>query len=99
MNDKIIGIGMLLLSLGVTVFMFVWTLLLPILDPTFLYNAYLAVAVVMFIAVFIVMMLLAWIGWTLLKTRAPEAILEEIEEQSQDATETDNQANTENKEG
>ncbi|MHA1687049.1 MAG: hypothetical protein ACTSYD_11720 [Candidatus Heimdallarchaeaceae archaeon] len=94
MNDKIIGIGMLLSSLGITAFMFVWTLLLPILDPTFLYKAYIAVAVVIFIAVLVIMMLTAWIGWTLLKTRAPDTILEEIEEQSQDTSETEKQVET-----
>jgi hypothetical protein len=83
MNDKLIGLVMIFGSFGVIAFMLVWTILFPILKgEEFLLKAYLAVAIVIFISVFILMLLTAWIGWTFLKTRAPkEGMLgEEIEE-------------------
>ncbi|MHA2357331.1 MAG: hypothetical protein ACXABK_00995 [Candidatus Heimdallarchaeaceae archaeon] len=79
MKDKIVGLFMLLSSIGVIVFMFVWTILLPIIyKEEFLFEAYLAIAIVIFIALFILMLLTGWIGWNFMKTRAPkEGVLEE----------------------
>ena len=83
MNDKIIGIAMIICSFAVTVFMFVWTILFPIIKgEEFLLQAYLAIAIVIFISIFILMLLTAWIGWTFLKTRAPkEGMLQEETEE------------------
>lgn len=80
MKEKTIGFMMILASFGVIVFMLVWTIILPIINPEFIFQAYLAIAIVVFIAVFIVMILVAWIGLTLLKTRAPDVFLEETTE-------------------
>ena len=69
---------MLLSSIGIIVFMFIWTILFPIIKEDFLFEAYLAVAIVIFVALFILMLLTGWIGWTFMKTRAPkEGMLEE----------------------
>ena len=83
MNDKIIGLAMIICSFTVTVFMFVWTILFPIIKgEEFLLQAYLAIAIVIFISIFILMLLTAWIGWTFLKTRAPkEGMLQEETEE------------------
>ena len=73
MNDKLIGFIMIFGSFGVIVFMFVWTILFPLIKgEEFLLKAYLAIAIVIFILLFILMLLTAWIGWTFLKTRAPK---------------------------
>ncbi len=80
MKEKTIGFMMVLASLGIIVFMLVWTIILPIIDQELIFQAYIAIAIVVFIAVFIVMILIAWIGLTLLKTRAPEVFLEETTE-------------------
>jgi len=78
MKDKIIGLFMLLSSIGIIVFMFIWTILFPIIKEDFLFKAYLAIAIVIFIVLFVLMLLTGWIGWTFMKTRAPkEGILEE----------------------
>ncbi len=78
MNDKFVGVVMIISSLGVMVFMFIWTILLPILDEQFLFQAYMAVAIVLFIAIFVLTMLTVWIGFNFLKNRAPK---EDISEQ------------------
>ena len=78
MNDKFVGVVMIISSLGLMVFMFIWTILLPILDQEFLFKAYMAIAIVLFIAIFILTMLTVWIGFNFLKNRAPkDDILEE----------------------
>lgn len=87
MNDKVIGILMILFSVAITAFMLVWTLILPIIDPNFLFKAYIAVAVVVFLAIFVVMLLMAWIGLTLIKTKPPEIDLEETEGTEEEKTE------------
>lgn len=82
MNDKITGIVMIFGSLGVIVFMFIWTILFPILEGKVRLRAYLALAIVVFIAIFAFMLLTAWIGWNFLKTRAPkEDVLEETQKE------------------
>lgn len=77
MNDKFVGIIMIVGSLSVMVFMFIWTILLPILDNDFLFQAYMAVAIVLFIAIFILTLLTIWIGFNFLKNRAPKEDLSE----------------------
>ena len=82
MNDKIIGLIMIFGSLGVIVFMFIWTILFPILEGEVQLRAYLTLAIIVFIVLFVFMLLTAWIGWNFLKTRAPkEGVLEEIDEE------------------
>jgi membrane protein implicated in regulation of membrane protease activity len=78
MNDKFVGVVMIISSLGVMVFMFIWTIILPLLDEQFLFKAYMAIAIVLFIAIFILTMLTVWIGFNFLKNRAPK---EDISEQ------------------
>ena len=80
MKEKTIGFMMILASFGVIVFMLVWTIIIPIINQDFIFQAYIAIAIVVFIAIFIVMILVAWIGLTLLKTRAPDVFLEETTE-------------------
>ena len=78
MNDKITGLVMIFGSFGLIVFMFIWTILFPILEGEVKLRSYLALAIVVFIVIFAFMLLTAWIGWNFLKTRAPkEDILEE----------------------
>ncbi|MBY8999930.1 MAG: hypothetical protein KGD64_03360 [Candidatus Heimdallarchaeota archaeon] len=78
MNDKFVGVVMIISSLGVMVFMFIWTILLPLLDEQFLFKAYMVVAIVLFITITVLAMLTIWIGFNFLKNRAPkEDILEE----------------------
>jgi len=82
MNDKITGLVMIFGSFGVIVFMFIWTILFPILEGEVRLRAYLALAIVVFIAIFVFMLLTAWIGWNFLKTRAPkEDVLEETQKE------------------
>lgn len=77
MNDKIIGLVMIIGSLSILGFLFYWTILMPILDINRLYDAYLGLAIVFFVIAFIVLVFLIWIGWIFLKTRAPkEGMLE-----------------------
>lgn len=79
MNDKFVGVVMIISSLGVMVFMFVWTIILPILDEQFLFKAYMAIAIILFIAIFVLTMLTIWIGFNFLKNRVPK---EDISEQN-----------------
>ncbi|MHA1419612.1 MAG: hypothetical protein ACTSVO_07335 [Candidatus Heimdallarchaeaceae archaeon] len=78
MNDKFVGVVMIISSLGVMIFMFIWTILLPILDEQFMFKAYMAIAIVLFIAISGLTMLTVWIGLNFLKNRAPK---EDISEQ------------------
>ncbi len=78
MNDKFVGVVMIIGSLGVMVFMFIWTIILPLLDEEFLFEAYMAIAIVLFITIFVLTMLTVWIGFNFLKNRAPK---EDISEQ------------------
>ncbi len=89
MSDKIIGFLMMLCSLVVIAAMFVLTILLPYLDFTEYYQyGYWTLAIVIFLAIVLAMLLVFWIGLTLLKTRAPEVIVDdEEEEQSEEKTE------------
>ena len=65
-------------SLGIVVFMFIWTILFPILEGEVKLRSYLALAIVVFIVILAFMLLIAWIGWNFLKTRAPkDDLLEE----------------------
>jgi len=72
MNDKIIGIIMIFSSFAIISFLFVWTILLPIIENQISLKYYLALAIVVFIVIFIFLILMAWIGWNFLKTRAPK---------------------------
>ncbi|MCG3215742.1 MAG: hypothetical protein KAS63_03435 [Candidatus Heimdallarchaeota archaeon] len=84
MNDKMIGLVMIFGSLGVIGFIFVWTILLPIIEGEVTLKAYLALAIVVFIAILAFMLLTTWIGWNFLRTRAPkEDVLEEKNEESE----------------
>ncbi|MCE7741181.1 MAG: hypothetical protein GOP50_01865 [Candidatus Heimdallarchaeota archaeon] len=77
MNDKIIGLVMIVGSLSILGFLFYWTILMPILWPERIFDAYLGLAIVFFVIAFIVLIFLTWIGWIFLKTRAPkEGMLE-----------------------
>lgn len=77
MNDKIIGLIMIVGSLSILGFLFYWTILMPILWPERIFDAYLGLAIVFFVIAFIVLIFLTWIGWIFLKTRAPkEGMLE-----------------------
>lgn len=78
MNDKFVGVVMIISSLGVMVFMLIWTIILPLLDEQFMFKAYMAIAIVVFIAIFVLTMLTVWIGFNFLKNRAPK---EDISEQ------------------
>lgn len=82
MNDKITGLVMIFGSFGLIVFMFVWTILFPILEGEVKLRSYLALAIVVFIVILAFMLLTAWIGWNFLKTRAPkDDILEETQKE------------------
>ncbi len=86
MNDKIIGLVMIIGSLSILGFLFYWTILMPILDINRLFDAYLGLAIVFFIIAFIVLVFLTWIGWIFLKTRAPkEGMLEAKIEKNQNS--------------
>ena len=88
MNDKIIGIVMIVGSLSILGFLFYWTILMPILwpDTLTLFRAYLGLAIVFFVIAFIVLVFLMWIGWIFLKTRAPkEGMLEAKIEQNKNS--------------
>jgi hypothetical protein len=77
MNDKVIGLVMIIGSISLLGFLFYWTILMPILWPDRLPEAYLGLAIVIFVIAFIVLIFLTWIGWIFLKTRAPkEGMLE-----------------------
>lgn len=86
MNDKIIGLIMIIGSLSILGFLFVWTILMPILWSDRLFEAYLGLAIVFFIIAFIVLVFITWIGWVFLKTRAPkEGMLEAKIKQNQNS--------------
>ena len=81
MNDKIIGIVMIFSSFAIAAFLFVWTILLPIIENQISLKYYLALAIVVFIVIFIFLILMAWIGWNFLRTRAPkEGMIGDISE-------------------
>jgi uncharacterized membrane protein len=83
MNDKIIGLVMIVGSLSILGFLFYWTILMPILWPERIFDAYLGLAIVFFVIAFIILVFLIWIGWIFLKTRAPkEGMLEAKIEQN-----------------
>ena len=86
MNDKIIGLVMMVGSLSILGFLFYWTILMPVLWPERLFDAYLGLAIVFFVIAFIVLIFLTWIGWIFLKTRAPkEGMLEAKIEQNKNS--------------
>ncbi|TFG11055.1 hypothetical protein EU534_00160 [Candidatus Heimdallarchaeota archaeon] len=86
MNDKIIGLVMIFGSLSILGFLFYWTILMPILQPELLLQAYLGLAIVFFVIAFIILVFLIWIGWIFLKTRAPkEGMLEAKIEQNKNS--------------
>ncbi|ABM80278.1 transcriptional regulator [Hyperthermus butylicus] len=77
-RDQVVGIGMLLVSLGVIVFYAI-----ALFKPDLLGKSdldYTLVKVTVFIAVAAVMGILAWIGYTLATTPPPKPI-EEIEKE------------------
>ncbi|MHA1260000.1 MAG: hypothetical protein ACTSSG_02385 [Candidatus Heimdallarchaeaceae archaeon] len=75
MRDKAIGFLLLLSSFSVIAFVFVWTILLPVLKgEDFLFKAYIVVAILVFIAILVLMLLTSWVGWSFLKTRAPKEL-------------------------
>ncbi|MHA1198266.1 MAG: hypothetical protein ACTSQF_02845 [Candidatus Heimdallarchaeaceae archaeon] len=83
MNDKIIGLVMIVGSLSILGFLFYWTILMPVLWRERFFDAYLGLAIVFFVIAFIVLIFLTWIGWIFLKTRAPkEGMLEAKIEQN-----------------
>lgn len=90
MNDKMIGLVMIIGSLSILGFLFYWTILMPILQPDRLFEAYLGFAIVFFVIAFIVLIFLTWIGWIFLKTRAPkEGMLEAKIEQNKNSENND----------
>jgi len=83
MSDKVIGTIMVLGALGTISFLLVWTIIMPLLDHDFIFKAYIALAIVVFLAVAAVMLIVAWIGITLIKTKPAEDILQEIEREEE----------------
>jgi len=97
MSDKVIGFLMVLGSLAVVAFLLIWTIIMPFLDPNFLFKAYIALAIIVFLAVFAAMIIVAWIGVTLIKTSPPEEILDELEENKETEEESKNENESEEK--
>ncbi|MHA1302292.1 MAG: hypothetical protein ACTSQE_04460 [Candidatus Heimdallarchaeaceae archaeon] len=87
-SDKIIGSIMMVFSLAVMVATVLFTLVLPIIDENYAEIGYFVMAGIISLAVIIVMLLLAWIGWTLFKTKAPEIELDDLEEADESETDT-----------
>lgn len=84
MNDKVIGILMIFSSFAIISFLFVWTILLPIIENQVSLKYYLVLAIVVFIVIFIFLIFMAWIGWNFLKTRAPkEGMIRDLNEKEE----------------
>ena len=75
-SDKILGFFMILVSFVIIGGTVVCTIVLPIMGYNMI--GYYFVAGIITLAVIAIMLLVAWIGWNLLKTRAPEIVLEDI---------------------
>ena len=82
MNDKIIGLVMIFGSLSIIGFLSYWTIIMPILWDDRLFDAYLGLAITVFIIVATALLFIAWVGRIFLKNRAPkEGVFDEqIEE-------------------
>ena len=82
MNDKIIGLVMIFGSLSIIGFLLFWTILMPIIWEDKWFQAYLGLAITVFIIITIALLFIAWIGRIFLKNRAPneEIFDEQIEE-------------------
>ena len=82
MNDKIIGLVMIFGSLSIVGFLLFWTTIMPIIWEDRLFDAYLGLAITVFIIISIALLFIAWVGRIFLKNRAPkdEVFDEQIEE-------------------
>jgi len=82
MNDKIIGLVMIFGSLSIIGFLLFWTIIMPIIWEDRLFDAYLGLAITVFIIVTTALLFIAWVGRIFLKNRAPkEGVFDEqIEE-------------------
>ncbi len=82
MNDKIIGLVMIFGSLSIVGFLLFWTIIMPIIREDRLFDAYLGLAITVFIIISTALLFVAWVGRIFLKNRAPkdEVFDEQIEE-------------------
>ncbi len=76
MSDKLIGLLLIIGSLGILGAVIALTIIVPLLTADIIIG-YWTIAVIISLAVLIAMLLSTWIGWTLLTTKAPEAVLGE----------------------
>ncbi len=77
---------MILGSLGIFGAVIALTIVMPIVGES-IEIGYWAIAIIVSLAILLVTLLTAWIGWTLLTTEAPEAVLDETAEEDLDTTE------------
>jgi hypothetical protein len=82
MNDKIIGLVMIISSLSIIGFLLYWTIIMPIIWKDRRFDAYIGLAITVFVIVATALLFIAWVGRIFLKNRAPkEGVFDEqIEE-------------------
>lgn len=85
-KDKFIGSMLILFAIGVIGVTILFSIVFPAIDfNTYYVIGYFVLAGIISLAIFVVMLLLAWIGWTLVMTPNPEEIdLEDFDEDEKD---------------
>lgn len=79
MTDKLIGLLLIIGSLGLFGGVIALTIIVPLLTADIVIG-YWTIAIIVSLTVLVAMLLTAWIGWTLLTTEAPEPILDETDD-------------------
>ncbi|UJG39813.1 MAG: hypothetical protein K9W45_08085 [Candidatus Heimdallarchaeum aukensis] len=94
-KDKIIGLFLILFSIAVIGATIVLTIVLPAIDfDTYQIIGYYVIAGIISFAILVIMLLLAWIGWTLIITPAPEEIdFEDLDEEENESSKDEEKEN------
>ena len=84
-SDKLLGFLMIIFSFAILGTTITFLLILPSVDyEQFAIVGYFVMAGIISFAVLVITMIVAWIGFTFLKTKTPEIILDDVEDQKLD---------------
>ncbi len=84
-SEKIIGFLMIVFSLAIMAATVAFSLVLPILDyGTYSQIGYFVTAGIVSFVIVVAMLLITWIGWTLLRTKVAEIDLDEDEDNKEE---------------
>ena len=94
-KDKIIGLLLIFFSIAVIGATIVLTIVLPAIDfDTYQIVGYYVAAGIISFAILIIMLLLAWIGWTLIITPTPEEIdFEDLDDEENEISKDETKEN------